>query len=394
MHLRYRYRAYPNKQQRQQLEQIFGCTRVVYNDAINLSQKHYKETGKSLSAFSLTKLVITQAKQTPEREWLSNSPYTCLNISVQNFGIAMKNTFRKLKQGQPGGFPQYKKKSSRQSASFQLQNARLIGNKVKFTSLGSIKFNKSRELPSEYKTVTIIKESDNKYYISFTVEDSRIIEDTDNTNVIGLDLGISSLITTNIGETYDNPKYLKKAQKQLRKANQDLSRKQKGSNRREKAKLTLAKKHKRVANLRRNNLDQITKELINNNQVIVIEDLDVKSMNKTKGMSKLLADVSFGTLRSMLEYKCELYGRQLVVIDRYFPSSQLCSVCDFRIGKLALNIRSWICPECSSELDRDQNAAQNLVNEALRTWDSQNERGVDVSAALGPIDDEALTVAF
>ena len=117
-------------------------------------------------------------------------------------------------------------------------------------------------------------------------------------------------------------------------------------------------------------------------------------MNKTKGMSKLLADVSFGTLRSMLEYKCELYGRQLVVIDRYFPSSQLCSVCDYRIGKLALNIRSWICPECSSEHDRDQNAAQNLVNEALRTWDSQNERGVDVSAALGPIDDEALTVAF
>ena len=393
MHLRYRYRAYPNKQQRQQLEQIFGCTRVVYNDAINLSQKHYKETGKSLSSFDLMKLVITKAKQTPEREWLSNSPYVCLKFSVQDFGVAMKHTFRRLKQGEPGGFPQYKKKSSHQSASFQHYTTKLIGNKVRFTNLGLIKIKLSRELPSDYKTVTIIKESDNKYYISFTVQDSRIIED-DNTNVIGLDLGISSLITTNIGETYDNPKYLKKAQKQLRKANQDLSRKQKGSNRREKAKLTLAKKHKRVANLRRNNLDQITKELINNNQVIVIEDLDVKGMNKTKGMSKLLADVSFGTLRSMLEYKCELYGRQLVVIDRYFPSSQLCSDCNYRIGKLALNIRSWICPECSSEHDRDQNAAQNLVNEALRTWDSQNERGVDVSAALGPINDEALTVAF
>ena len=393
MHLRYRYRAYPNKQQRQQLEQIFGCTRVVYNDAINLSQKHYKETGNSLSAYDLMKPIITDAKKTPEREWLVNSPYTCLNFSVQNFGAAMKNTFRRIKNGEKPGFPKYKKKNSQQSASFQSIYAILKENKVKFSKLGSIKFNKSRELPSEYKTVTIIKESDNKYYISFTVQDSRIIEDN-NINVIGLDLGISSLITTNTGETYDNPKYLKKAKKQLRKANQNFSRKQKGSNRREKARLTLAKKHKRVANLRRNNLDQITKELINNNQVIVIEDLNVKNMNKTKGMSKLLADVSFGTLRSMLEYKCELYGRQLVVIDRYFPSSQLCSVCDFRTGKLALNIRSWICPECSSEHDRDQNAAQNLVNEALRTWDSQNERRVDVSAALGPIDDEALTVAF
>jgi len=392
MHLRYRYRAYPNKQQRQQLEQIFGCTRVVYNDAINLSQKHYDETGKSLSSYDLTKLVITQAKKTPEREWLSNSPYTCLNISVQNFGIAMKNTFRRLKQGQPGGFPKYKKKSSNQSASFQIKNARLIGNKVKFTSLGSIKFKLSRNLPSEYKTVTIIKESDNKYYISFTVENSRIIED-DNANIIGLDFGISSLITTSTGDIYENPRYLNRANKQLRKANKEFSRKENGSNRKEKHRLILAKKHKRVANLRRNNLDQITKQLINDNQVIIIEDLDAKGMNKAKGISKLLADVSFGTLRSMLEYKCELYGRQLVVVDRWFPSSQLCSNCDYRIGKLALNIRRWVCPECSSEHDRDQNAAQNLVNEALRTKDSQNERGVDVRA-FEPIDHEALTVAF
>lgn len=364
MKLRYRYRAYPNKTQKALLEQYFGCARVVYNDALALSIKHYKETGKTLSAYDLRKIVLTDAKKTEERKWLADAPYTCLNASALNLGKAYANFFRRLKKGEKPGFPKFKKKTNRQSISFQKIEAKINGSRIKFIKLGDVKINLDRPLPSEYKTITIIKESDNKYYISFVVEDFRIIED-DNTNVIGLDLGLTDLIITSDGDKFDNPRNLRKAERKIKRLQKSHSRKQKGSDNKEKARVKLAKAHKRVRNLRNENLHQITKQLINENQVIAVEDLNVSNMLKNHKLAKAIQDASWSELVRQLEYKCELYGRQLVKVDRFFPSSQLCSDCGLNSGKKDLSIRYWTC-ECGSMHDRDINAAKNILQEALK----------------------------
>lgn len=364
MKLRYRYRAYPNKTQRALLEQYFGCARVVYNDALNLSIKHYEETGKSISAYELRKIVLTEAKKTDERKWLSDAPYTCLNASVLNLGKAYSNFFKRLKKGKKPGFPKFKKKVGKQSISFQNTEAIIINDKVKLPKLKSVKINLDRPLPSEYKTVTLIKEPDNKYYISFTVQDSRIIEDK-TIKTVGLDLGLTDLIITSDGDKFDNPRNLRKAERKLKKLQRSHSRKQKGSANKEKARIKLAKAHKRVSNLRNENLHQITKQLINENQVIAVEGLNVSGMLKNRKLAKAIQDASWSELVKQLEYKCELYGRQLVKVDRYFPSSQLCSDCGLNSGKKDLSIRYWTC-SCGSIHDRDINAAKNILQEALK----------------------------
>lgn len=364
MILRYRYRAYPNKTQQALLEQYFGCARVVYNDALALSIKHYEETGETLSAYDLRKIVLTEAKKTEERKWLGDAPYTCLNASVLNLGKAYANFFRRLKKGEKPGFPKFKKKASKQSISFQNTEAKISKFKINFIKLGNVKINLDRKLPSKYKTVTIIKEPDNKYYISFVVEDSRIIEDSI-TKAIGLDLGLTNLIITSDGDKFDNPRNLRKAERKLKRLQKSHSRKQKGSANKEKARVKLAKAHKRVSNLRNENLHRITKQLINENQVIAVEDLNVNGMLKNHKLAKAIQDASWSELVRQLEYKCELYGRQLVKVDRFFPSSQLCSDCGLNSGKKDLSIRYWTC-ECGIEHDRDINAAQNILQEALK----------------------------
>jgi putative transposase len=346
------------------LARTFGCVRVVFNDALQLRQEEYRSNGKKLSSVELQKRLITQAKHTTERWWLSEVSVTALQQSVQDACLAFKNFFQSLKgqrQGRKVGFPRFKRKSNTQSFRLTRNSFRLKSKtgKVNLAKIGDVKVKWSRELPSEPSSVTVIQDAAGRYFVSFVCEVEPIQQPTPNDGV-GIDLGITTFATLSTGEKIANPRLLQRQLKKLRRLQQSLSRKVKGSGRYQIARKNVAKLHACIKDTRTDFLHKLSTKLVRENQALVLENLNVSGMVKNRKLARAISDVGWRQFRTLLESKAIRYGRDVQVISRWEPTSQRCSCCGQIGGKKPLNVRTWTCLHCGAEHDRDVNAAINI----------------------------------
>ena len=357
MKARYQYRVYPTSKQQQSLAQLFGCVRVVFNDALAIC----KQSETLPSNGDLQKLVITQAKKTAERGWLSEVSNIPLQQSVADLGVAYKNFFDSLggrRKGKMVGRPRFKKKVGRQSARFRIGGFSLKGESVYLAKIGNLQPIWSRELPSEPSSVTVIKDASNRYFLSFVVEVEPVEVDAKNQS-IGIDLGIKTFAAMSNGEMIQSPNY-SRLDKKLRRKQKKFARQTVGSNRREKTRLQAAKLHTKISDTRKDFLQKLSTRVVRENQVITLEDLNVSGMVKNRRLSRAISIQGWREFRTLCEAKAEKYGRTFNIISRWEPTSQVCSSCGFRWGKLDLKVRTVLCLSCGTEHDRDLNAAKNI----------------------------------
>ena len=357
MKARYRYRFYPTDQQQQSLAQLFGCVRVVWNDALAIC----KQSEKKPSSADLQKVVITQAKNTEERAWLGDVSCVPLQQSVADLDVAFKNFFNSCKgkrKGRKVGYPKFKKRTSNQSARFRVGGFSLKGDGIYLAKIGIINPIWSRELPSEPSSVTVIKDCANRYFLSFVVEVQPIIPEAKNSS-IGIDLGIRTFAVMSNGEKAESPSY-KQLDRKVRKLQRKLARQPKDSRRRSVTRIRIAKLHNRIADTRKDFLHKLSTKIVNENQVIILEDLNVSGMVKNRKLSRAISQQGWREFRTLCEAKSEKFGREFKVISRWEPTSQVCSDCGFKWGKIDLSIRSVLCLNCGIEQDRDENAAKNI----------------------------------
>ena len=357
----YKFRLYPKVEQRIYLAKTFGCTRFVYNKMLTERIKSYEEN-KDLD-IKITKYP-TPAQYKNEFEWLKEVDSLALANAQMNLDKAYKNFFR----DKSVGFPKFKKKTNTNNYTTNNQNGTVYieNNYIKVPKLKSmIKIEQHRQFNGLIKSCTVSQVPSGKYYISILVE-TEIIELPKTDKKIGVDLGIKEFAITSDEVFFSNPKHLKKSEKRLAKLQKDLSRKQNGSNNRRKAKIKVAKIHEKISNQRKDMLHKVSTQLINENQVIVIEDLKVGNMIKNHKLAKSIADASFAEFRRMLEYKAKWYGREIIVAPSNYASSQLCSDCGNKSSQTKdLSCRTYICPVCGMIMDRDINAAKNLLKLAI-----------------------------
>jgi len=357
MKARYQYRFYPTDQQRQSLAQLFGCVRVVWNDALAIC----KDSEKLPSNSDLQKLVITQAKKTTEREWLATVSNIPLQQSVADLGVAYKNFFDSLKgkrKGKKVGSPRFKKKTGKQAARFRIGGFSIKGEEVYLAKIGNIKPIWSRDLPSEPSSVTVIKDAANRYFLSFVVEIAPVVQPAINPS-IGIDLGIKVFAALSTGEKVFSPSY-SKLDKRIRRKQRKLARQVKGSKRREKTRLQISRLHNQISDTRKDFLHKLSTRVVNENQVIALEDLNVSGMVKNRKLSRAISLQGWREFRVLVEGKSQKLGRELVAINRWQPTSQICSDCGFKWGKIDLSVRSVLCINCGTSHDRDENAAKNI----------------------------------
>jgi putative transposase len=358
MKSRYRYRIYPTNQQQQSLAQLFGCVRVVWNDALALC----KQSEKKPKSAELQKIVITQAKKTEERAWLDNVSCVPLQQSVADLEIAFKNFFDSCKgkrKGRKTGYPKFKKRTSSQSARLTRRGfSRSDNGGVYLAKIGIVNPIWSRELPSAPSSVTVIKDCTNRYFLSFVVESEPVKTEAKNPS-IGIDLGIKTFAVMSNGEKAESPSY-KKLNRKVRKLQRKLARQPRDSKRRNVTRIKIAKLHNRITDTRKDFLHKLSTKIVNENQVIILEDLNVSSMVKNRKLSRAISQQGWREFRTLCEAKSEKFGREFKVISRWEPTSQVCSDCGFKWGKIDLSIRSVLCLSCGTEQDRDENAARNI----------------------------------
>ena len=355
MKARYKYRIYPTDQQHNQLAQAFGCARVVYNDALALCHKREKLPLNS----ELQKVCITQAKKTEERSWLKEVSNIVLQQSIIDLGTAWSNYFDSLKgkrKGKKIGKPRFKKRRNSQSIRFRKGGFTVKDNNLKLAKIGQVKTVWSRELPSEPSSVTIIKDNCNRYFASFVVEVEPEIIPAQNES-IGIDLGIRIFAALSNGEKIYAPDY-KSLERKIKRAQRVLSRRIKGSNRREKARLKVAKLKAKVAAIRKDFLHKLSTRLVKENQIISQEDLNVSGMVKNRRLARAISQQGWGMFRAMCEAKSSKFLRDVRVIDRWQPTSQICADCGYKWGKLDLSIREIVCLGCGNKQCRDGNASR------------------------------------
>lgn len=357
MKARYQFRFYPTDQQIRDLSRLFGCVRVVWNDALAACKGSEK-----LPSYNQLSILLTQSKQTEERVWLTEVSAVPLQQSVRNLNVAYQNFFNSVngkRKGKKINPPRFKSRKSKQSATFTNVGFSIKGEKVYLAKIGYLDVMWSRPLPSEPSSVTVIKDAAGRYFLSFVVEINPE-KLPDNGKSVGIDLGITDFATLDNGEKIKSPKPLKKRFKKLRKAQRYLSRKQKGSKRREKARLKVAKLHAKIKDIRTDFLHKLSTRLIRENQTIVLEDLNTSGMLKNRKLSRAISDLGWRSFRDMLKAKSERYGRDFRVISRWEPTTQKCSCCGQIGGKKELSVREWTCLFCGETHDRDVNAAKNI----------------------------------
>jgi putative transposase len=378
---RYRYRLYPHPHQQVALAKAFGCARVVWNDALAKSRELYA-SGEKTSYPVLAKLCITQAKQTPQRSWLSDPSNVVLQQSVRDLDLAYRNWWASLKGKRKGPkvqAPRFKKRRGAQSIRFMSHVFRTGERSLMLSKIGPVPIEWSRSLPSEPSSVTVIRDASGRYFASFVVD----VEPTPlpaNGKAVGIDLGLASLAVTSDGEKIAPPKFLRSALKRLRRLQRNLKRKQRGSKRLAAARRKVAAIHASIADKRLDFLHQLSTRIIRENQAVVLEDLNVSGMLKNKRLARSIADAGWRQFRILLESKAEQYDRQVVVINRWLPTSQVCSACGHHDGKKELSIREWQCPSCGTVHDRDVNAALNILAAGLA--ESRNGRGAAHQSTL------------
>ncbi|MDJ0680101.1 MAG: RNA-guided endonuclease TnpB family protein [Xenococcaceae cyanobacterium MO_167.B52] len=360
MKARYNYRIYPKKHQLEPLAKAMGCARVVWNDALWLYKK--AEIEQTDRPKSISSVVITQAKKTEARKWLSEVSSVVLQQSLRDLQTAWNNYFESKKGNRKGkavSKPKFKKKSSRQAIRFAKNAFTIHSESVKLAKIGQIKMVVSRPLPSDPSSVTIIKDCAGRYFASFVVEVSAPIPPSNNCSC-GIDLGLTHFCILSSGEKVENPRLHKKMLKRIKKANRRLAKAKRDSNRRKKRKLKLAKLHAKVKDQRTDFLHKLTTRLVRENQTLAIEDLNVSGMVKNRKLSRAISDAGWTKFKTMLAAKCDKYSRDLIIVDRWYPSSQICSCCGQSGGRKELNVREWQCLYCNTFHDRDICAAENL----------------------------------
>lgn len=365
MKARYNYRIYPTPQQQGKLSQLFGCTRVVWNDAL-AAVKATPEGEKWPSSVDLIK-AIAQAKKTPEREWLADVSSVPLQQSVRDLGLAFSAFFDSRlgkRKSLKVGFPRFKKRTNSQSARFTKAAFAVAGNQLFLAKMGLFKVKWSRDLPSEPSSATVTLNTSGQYHISFVVEVCPVSVEPIRPS-IGIDLGIKVFAFPSIGDQIKSPGY-ERLDKKIRRFQKHLSRQVKSSNRYQVTRLKIAKLKLKIRNLRKDFLHKTSTKLIRENQTVCLEDLNVSGMVKNRKLARAISEQGWSEFRTMCESKAErIVGRTVSIISRWEPTSQTCSDCGFRWGKLDLSIRSVLCMSCGAEHDRDHNAAKNIQSSGL-----------------------------
>lgn len=359
----YKYRIYPNKKQRELIIKTFGCTRFVYNYYLNKRKEMY-ENDKTTFTCNMCSKDLTQLKK--ELIWLKEPDKDALQKCLKDLDIAYQKFFK-----EHTGYPKFKSKKNRHQSyrtSCTNNNIRFEGKHIKLPKLGLVK-TRDKQIPQgRILNATISQEPNGYYYCSLCCTNIEFEQLPKTNQNVGLDLGLVDFAIMSDGTKIGNPRFYEKSEQKLSKLQRELSRKTIGSNRWNKARIKIANLQKHISNQRNDFLQKLTTNIVNAYDVIAIEDLDVKSMKETDSTirNKRVGDVSWSEFRRMLKYKSQWYGKQLSIVDRYYPSSQICHCCGYQAGKKSEDIRFWICPNCNSELDRDVNAAINILNEGLR----------------------------
>ena len=338
---------------------MFGCCRVVWNDALAFCNQTYINGEKKPKGSELQKQFITQAKKTTERFWLAEVSSVPLQQSINDLEQAYKNFFASVTNKRKGKLarpPRFKKRKGNQSARFNTNAFKVLPDKVYLAKIGKLEIVWSRSLPSSPSSVTVIKDAANRYFVSFVVEVNPV-QLPDNGISVGIDLGITDFATLSTGEKIKAPKPLKKQLRKLKRLQKNLSKKQKGSKRREAARQQVARLYAHIKDTRNDFLHKLSTRIIRENQTIVLEDLNVAGMVKNRKLARAISDLGWRTFREMLLAKALMYGRDFRTISRWEPTSQRCSSCGEIGGKKELSVREWTCLYCGAEHDRDTNAA-------------------------------------
>ena len=357
----YRFRFYPTPEQEQILAQTFGCTRYAYNYMLRLRTDAWFKDQKRVG-YHDTSALLTELKKTKEHAWLNDVSSVPVQQSLRHLQTAFSNFFAKR-----AGYPAFKRKDGRQSAEYTTSAFKWDGKALKVAKMDApLNIRWSRKLPKAARvtTVTVSKDAVGRYFVSLLCDDA-VSPKPETAGEVGIDLGLTHFAILSTGEKITAPNMLRKNEAKLVKLQRRLAKKQKGSSNRTKARLKVAQLHARITDARKDFLHKLSTQLINENKVIAVETLAVSNMQKNHCLAKSISDAGWSEFVRQLEYKARWYGRTLIGIDRWYPSSKRCSDCGHTMTKMPLSIREWICPECGSIHDRDVNAARNVLTAGL-----------------------------